>query len=198
MKVIKDEYYTGYGINGSPSDCVKLALKHICKNKPDIVISGINRGPNNACNIYYSGTVGAAVEGALNGVMSFAVSMTGYHYNEYGVSADFMAEFIKKVDKLPKSCLLYNINIPPVRKEDIAGIRFTKMSTYSYLDNYYKGSDPFGKEFFWLSDFRSPEHIDKTTDDGALSENYVSVTPLVIDRTDYDALNKINSFGDKW
>ena len=197
-EVVKNGKFIGYGVNGSPADCVKLALTSICSKKPDYVISGINKGPNNACNLHYSGTVGAASEGAVNGIVSFAVSLTGCHYHDYTVSADFMKDFILKADMLPKECLLYNINIPPLLKKDIKGIRWTKASQYSYLTNYYKGQDPFGEPFYWLSDFRKPEHIDKDTDDGALSEDFISITPLLMDRTDYAALNELSKIGDIW
>lgn len=197
-EVYKNGEFIGYGVNGSPADCVKLALTTLCINKPDYVISGINKGPNNACNLHYSGTVGAAAEGAVNGIISFAVSLTGYHHKDYTVSAEFMRDFIQKADNLPKNCLLYNINIPPLLKSEINGIRWTKASQYSYLTNYYKGQDPFGEPFYWLSDFRNPEHIDKQTDDGALSENYISITPLLMDRTDYTALNELSKIGDIW
>lgn len=197
-EVYKNGEFIGYGVNGSPADCVKLALTTLCINKPDYVISGINKGPNNACNLHYSGTVGAAAEGAVNGIISFAVSLTGYYHKDYTVSAEFMRDFIQKADKLPKNCLLYNINIPPLLKSEINGIRWTKASQYSYLTNYYKGQDPFGEPFYWLSDFRNPEHIDKQTDDGALSENYISITPLLMDRTDYTALNELSKIGDIW
>lgn len=197
-KVHRNGEFIGFGVNGSPADCVKLALTTLCSEKPDYVISGINKGPNNACNLHYSGTVGAAAEGAVNGIVSFAVSLTGYHHQDYTVSAEFMKDFIVKAEKLPKNCLLYNINIPPLLKSDIKGIRWTKASQYSYLTNYYKGQDPFGEPFYWLSDFRNPEHIDKLTDDGALSEDYISITPLLMDRTDYAALNELSKIGDIW
>lgn len=197
-EIYRDGELLGYGVNGSPADCVKLALTSICKNKPDYVISGINKGPNNACNLHYSGTVGAAAEGAVNGIISFAVSLTGYHHKDYTVSADFMKDFILKAHKLPADCLLYNINIPPLLKSEIKGVRWTKASQYSYLTNYYKGQDPFGQPFYWLSDFRNPEHIDKLTDDGALSEDFISITPLLMDRTNYKALDELSKLGDIW
>lgn len=197
-EIYRDGEFLGYGVNGSPADCVKLALTSICKNKPDYVISGINKGPNNACNLHYSGTVGAAAEGAVNGIISFAVSLTGYHHKDYTVSADFMKDFILKAHKLPADCLLYNINIPPLLKSEIKGVRWTKASQYSYLTNYYKGQDPFGQPFYWLSDFRNPEHIDKLTDDGALSEDFISITPLLMDRTNYKALDELSKLGDIW
>lgn len=197
-EIYRDGEFLGYGVNGSPADCVKLALTSICKNKLDYVISGINKGPNNACNLHYSGTVGAAAEGAVNGIISFAVSLTGYHHKDYTVSADFMKDFILKAHKLPADCLLYNINIPPLLKSEIKGVRWTKASQYSYLTNYYKGQDPFGQPFYWLSDFRNPEHIDKLTDDGALSEDFISITPLLMDRTNYKALDELSKLGDIW
>ena len=197
-EIYRDGEFLGYGVNGSPADCVKLALTSICKNKPDYVISGINKGPNNACNLHYSGTVGAAAEGAVNGIISFAVSLTGYHHKDYTISADFMKDFILKAHKLPADCLLYNINIPPLLKSEIKGVRWTKASQYSYLTNYYKGQDPFGQPFYWLSDFRNPEHIDKLTDDGALSEDFISITPLLMDRTNYKALDELSKLGDIW
>lgn len=197
-KVFNDGEFFGYGINGSPADCVKLALFDICKEKPDYIISGINRGPNNACNLHYSGTVGAAAEGAVNGIMSFAVSLAGHKCQDYSTSAEFMKNFIQKAHLIPNTCLLYNINIPPLKKEEIKGVRWTSASQYSYLLNYDKGVDPFGEDFYWLSDFRSPDHIDKNTDDGALSEDYISITPLLMDRTDYKSLEQIQKLGDIW
>ena len=197
-EVVRNGEFLGYGINGSPADCVKLALAHICSNRPDFIVSGINKGPNNATNIHYSGTVGAAAEGAINGIMSFAVSLTGYHHQDYTVSADFMKDFMQKAHLIPKTSLLYNINIPPLKKDEINGIRWTRASQSPYLINYDKGIDPFGEDFYWLSDFRQPEHIDKWTDDGALSENYISITPLLMDRTDYNTLEQIRKLGDIW
>ncbi len=197
-EVVRNGEFLGYGINGSPADCIKLALFDICREKPDYIISGINKGPNNACNIHYSGTVGAAAEGAVNGIMSFAVSLTGYHHKDYSVSADFMKDFIQKAHLIPKASLLYNINIPPLKREEIKGVRWTYASQYSYFLNYDKGIDPFGENFYWLADFREPEHIDKWTDDGALSEDYISITPLLMDRTDYKALEQIQKLGDIW
>lgn len=190
--------FFGYGVTGTPADCVKLALSHICKNKPDYVISGINRGPNNACNLHYSGTVGAAAEGAVHGIISFAVSLAGFDCHDYTVSVEFMKRFMEKVHLLPQDCFLYNINIPSLPYEEIKGVKWTKASQYSYLNNYMKGKDPFGKDYYWLSDFRKPQHIDKLTDDGALSDYFISITPLLMDRTDYKTLQSLNKIGDIW
>lgn len=109
-----------------------------------------------------------------------------------------MKDFIQKAHLIPKASLLYNINIPPLKREEIKGVRWTYASQYSYLLNYDKGIDPFGENFYWLADFREPEHIDKWTDDGALSEDYISITPLLMDRTDYKALEQIQKLGDIW
>ncbi len=197
-EVVRNNEFLGYGVTGSPADCIKLALSHICKKQPDFVISGINRGPNNACNLHYSGTVGAAAEGAVHGIVSFAVSLTGYDYQDYSTSAEFMKDFMGYTNLLPKDCLLYNINIPPLLRKDIKGVKWTRASQYSYLSNYDKGLDPFGRNYYWLSDFRKPQHIDKTTDDGALSESFISITPLLMDRTDYKALEELNKIGEIW
>lgn len=195
-EVVRNGEFLGYGVNGTPADCVKLGLSKICRVKPDLVISGINRGPNNACNIYYSGTVGAAAEGAVNGILSIAVSMTDYSYDEYDASADFMRKFIDRVPDLPENCLLYNINIPNCVTGGFKGVRYTKMSLLSYLDNYDEGIDPFGEKYYWLSDFRKPRNPDDMTDDAALQAGYVSVTPLAVDRTDYSSLEKLAGMGD--
>lgn len=197
-EVVRNGSFLGYGVNGNPADCVKLAITHICKERPDYVISGINKGPNNACNIHYSGTVGAAAEGAINGIMSFAVSLACHRYGDYSTSAEFMKDLILKAHFIPRTCLLYNINIPALQKDKIKGVKWTSVSQYSYLLHYDKGVDPFGEDYYWLSDFRKPENIDKNTDDGALNDNFISITPLLMDRTDYKVLEDIKTMGDIW
>lgn len=192
--------FLGYGVKGSPADCVKLGLFDLLDVKPDFVVSGINRGPNNAVNILYSGTVGGAFEGAVNGIPSIAVSLASFHYENYSISADFAKDFILFLNKIgPNKKTVYNVNVPPLAKEEIKGVRFTQMSHTVYLLNYEKRKDPFGEPYYWLSDFRLPETQDKDTDDWALSNTCISITPLQVDRTDYNELNKLKQFnGEFW
>lgn len=191
-EVYENNEFLGYGVNGTPADCVKIGLQFVVKDTIDLVISGINKGPNNALNVMYSGTVGGASEGAIRGVLSLAVSLTDYHSDKYEIAAEFMKGFVKNVHKLPKSCNLYNINIPGVGKDAIRGVRFTKLSEKDYLSNYKVSLDSDNNKLYKLHDFKEPNHQDKFTDDGAISENYVSITPLLIDRTDYSVIDNID------
>lgn len=182
----------GYGVSGTPADSVKLALFDILEKQPDYVVSGVNRGPNNAVNILYSGTVGAAFEGAVNSVPSVAVSLVGFDYKDYGPSAAFARDFILHIDKIgADKNTVYNINVPPAPADEIKGVKWTTMSMNQYLLRYEKRKDPFGEPYYWLSDFRKPETEDPQTDDAAIRSGFISVTPLQVDRTGYAELEKL-------
>ncbi len=197
-EVQKNGKHFGYAVDGSPADCVKIALGSLLDFKPDYVISGINRGPNHATNTLYSGTVGGAFEGVVNGIPSIAVSLAGFHNIEYTTSANFALNFIKHISKTDvPSGIVYNINVPAVSSSDIKGVKFTRTSEKAYLVNYDKRHDPFNRPYYWLSDFRDIENIEDDTDEYALQMNYISISPLKIDRTDYNELKRINAMEGK-
>jgi 5'-nucleotidase len=199
-EVYKKDMFFGYGIHGTPSDCVKLAFDHILKEKPDWVVSGINHGANLASNVIYSGTVSAATEGAMLGVKSIAVSLASKSYKNFEVAADFIPYFIKNITAFHiKDNALFNINIPPVEKNEIKGWKFTKQGTSKFLDTLEKRIDPRGNIYFWLTGENQDINFFDESDDYAINSNFISVTPLQYNLTDYDMYNELLKNGElKW
>ena len=173
---------------GTPGDCVKLAINAILseEEKPDIVISGINHGPNLGADILYSGTVSCAMEGAMMGYPSIATSLASMRceYEDFKVAAAFIAELINKLDtyKIPKKTIL-NVNVPGLEKEDIAGIAVTELGSRMFTDEYEKRIDPRGKVYYWMAGELITEPDDANTDISAVRNNLISVTPITYEMT---------------
>ena len=173
---------------GTPSDCVKIAVNAILSNDelPDLVISGINHGPNLGGDILYSGTVSCAMEGALLGLPSIAVSLASLRteYEDFKLTAGFVAKFIKKLANYtipPKTVL--NINVPGLDKEDIAGIAVTELGKRMFTDTYERRIDPRGKVYYWMAGELVTEPEDAKTDIAAVRNNKISITPITYDMT---------------
>lgn len=187
--------FFGYAVTGTPADCVKLAVTTHMKEKPDLIVSGINHGSNAAINVIYSGTVSAATEGTILGIPSIAFSLTTY--------VDFDFTYSKKVAKiiaqavlkngLPPGVLL-NVNIPPVPEEKIKGIKVTKQGKSRWNDYFEKRVDPQQREYYWLTGTMNNIEDDEESDIRAIQENYVSVTPIQFDLTAYDFLEKLKQW----
>lgn len=174
--------------NGTPGDCVKIAINAILEpeEKPDIVITGINHGPNLGTDILYSGTVSCAMEGAVMGYPSLAVSLCsmGYNANSFDYTAKFVAKFLPKIKeiKFPKRTIL-NINVPGVEEEDINGVAITALGTRMFTDEYEKRIDPRGKAYYWLAGELIKESKNDKTDINAIRWNKISITPITFDMT---------------
>lgn len=192
---VKKYYY----INGTPADCVKLAVKVILPSigiKADLIISGINHGPNIGLDIRYSGTVAAAYEGVFMNYPSIAVSIASYEHHPHYPSA---SEFItKNLEGLYNKCLqhgnrfLLNINVPSLKTSEIKGHKITRINNFRYDDSYKKIEVPSSSDYYWLSGKRLITEIDDNTDHTAVENGYISITPLQIDQTDYRALETFN------
>ncbi len=176
-----------YAVTGTPSDCIKIALNAILDIRPDIVVSGINHGPNLGADVLYSGTVSAALEGAVNGIPSVAVSLiNGYDKNaDFHPGAEFIAQFIPKVvsEGLPPKTVL-NTNIPAVPLSDISGVKMTALGVRMYTDTYERRVDPRNQVYYWLAgeiidDSDEPSDSDVV----ALRNNMISVSPVTFDMT---------------
>jgi 5'-nucleotidase len=183
-----------YSIEGTPADAMIVALHTLLKEKPDIVLSGINRGGNAGENIYYSGTVGAAMEAAINGIPAVAVSVA-YRGREFDfdAAAKFMHSLVPLVlrEGLPQGVLL-NINIP----QDWTGeIRITRQSSKVTRNVLAPGSDPRGRRYFWLSEQQFIEGIEADTDHAAIRDRAISITPLEIDHTHDRSLEHLSHWG---
>ncbi len=186
----------GYAINGSPTDCVKLALSTILDNTPDLIVSGINYGQNTSINILYSGTVAAATEGYLVGIPSVAVSLTTYDTSfDSSYAAILTTEIIRNyLNFKGKFNTLLNVNIPALPKEKIKGIKITKCSNSYWNDKYERRIDPFGREYFWFAGEYCSIDDDPDSDDWALKNGYVSITPIRYSFTDFELIEKLQ----KW
>ncbi|MGM0601719.1 MAG: 5'/3'-nucleotidase SurE [Bacillota bacterium] len=181
-----------YRVSGTPADCVKLALEKLIDFEPDLIISGINHGPNLGFEILYSGTVSAAIEGWMLGYPSMAVSMAYNEENDYKndfkKASEYIAKFIKSKDVFKlNSCFLMNINFPAEIKEN-NNISITKLGKTLYSDTFDERTDPMGNTYYWLSG--SNKNIkDDGTDIAAFLSGNISITPLKIDLTDSEQLN---------
>ena len=183
---------------GTPGDCVKMALSAILEEheKPDVVISGINHGPNLGVDILYSGTVSCAMEGAMLGYPSIAVSLAsmGQDVEYFYVAANFVAKLLPQVEKMnfPKKTIL-NVNTPALEEQDIAGVEITKLGTKMFTDEYEKRTDPRGKVYYWLAGELTSKHEEDGTDIAALRQNMVSITPVSFELTNKDVMKELEN-----
>ncbi len=173
---------------GTPGDCVKLAINAILeKNElPDLVISGINHGPNLGADILYSGTVSCAMEGAMMGYPSIATSLASMstEYESFKVAAEFIATLLDKIDikKFPAKTIL-NVNVPGLDKEDIGGVEATELGSRMFTDAYEKRIDPRGKVYYWMAGELINEPENASTDIAAVRNNKISITPVTYEMT---------------
>jgi 5'-nucleotidase len=185
----------GYSVSGTPADCVKLALIELLGTKPDMVISGINPGANVGVNINYSGTVAAAKEAALCGVLALAVSMEGDDAAHYDEAAGFVGRLTEKVCRsgLPSGTFL-NINIPNMAIKDTAGVRVSRQGLTDSIEFFDKRIDPRNRTYYWQG--CETQRFEKVPDsDGrALEEKFISITPIKCDMTDYGTLADIKGW----
>ena len=181
-----------YAVNGTPTDCINLAVNGILPKRPDLVVSGINKGGNLGDDVTYSGTVSAAIEGTLFGIPSFAVSLATKRKFSFEEAAEFSVRLARYVLKrgLPKDTLL-NVNIPPARK--IKGYRVTRQGKRIYDNAIVEKLDPRGKKYYWIGGDELKWEGDSTTDFYAVSKKYISITPLHLDMTNYDSLEELKN-----
>jgi len=195
IKYKKNKEFFGYAVDGTPADCVKIGVRNILNESPDLVISGINQGSNAAINIIYSGTVSAAREAAIMDIPAIAISLTSYtsHDFEYaGKVAKILAmDLVNR--NLPKGTLL-NVNVPAVPEDQIAGIQLTQQGKSKWDDIYEKRQDPAGRDYYWLKGNLMEVDTDIETDQAAIKNNYVSVTPIHFDLTDYAAYDMMKEW----
>jgi 5'-nucleotidase len=177
-------------IDGTPTDCVKLALTGLLPVRPDLIVSGINRGPNLGDDIIYSGTVSAALEGALLGVPAIAVSLVTFERFDFKVAAEFTAALVQRVQNhgVPSEMLL-NVNVPALPREQIKGWRFTRQGKRHYSENIVERVDPRGKKYYWIGGDDLGFAKDEGTDCMAVHDGYISVTPLQVDMTNHKSLS---------
>jgi 5'-nucleotidase len=186
-----------YACSGTPVDCVKIAVNKILHRKPDLCVSGINHGTNMSINVIYSGTMSAAVEGAIEGIPSI-----GFSLMDNSIDADFSAakKMVKQIAKqvlkngLPKGVCL-NVNIPKIKFDELKGIKVCRQANANWIEELDERTDPSGKTYFWLTGkFKNFDKGEKDTDVWALENHYVSVVPTQFDMTAHDAIKPLT----KW
>jgi 5'-nucleotidase len=180
-----------FAVDGTPTDCVKLALTGLLPVRPDLVVSGINKGPNLGDDIIYSGTVSAAIEGALLGIPAIAVSLVAFEDFNFEAAAEFTAKLISRIGEtdIPPETLL-NVNVPPLPKAKIKGWRVTRQGKRHYSENIVERIDPRGKKYYWIGGDNLGFAHEAGTDCMAVHEGFVSVTPLQVDLTNYKLVDK--------
>jgi 5'-nucleotidase len=190
-----DGTFFGYAVDGTPADCVKMGMRNIMKEDPDLVVSGINHGSNTAINIIYSGTVSGAREAAIMDVPSIAISVTNHRVKDFSYAAEIAKMLALKIIEhgLVLGTLL-NVNVPDVPEDEIAGMLVTKQGKSKWDDIYEKRVDPYGKDYYWLTG--SMMEVDKELefDQVAIKNNFVAVTPIHFDLTDYETYDKLKTW----
>ena len=185
-----------WAVEGTPADSVILALNKLLPNRPDLVISGINRGANLGENIFYSGTVGAAMEAAINHIPAIAISVAhkgrGFRFDEAAKFARDLAQIVL-AEGLPQGVLL-NVNVPLVWN---GGVRFTRQSKKVTRNVLQEGTDPRGRSFYWLTEQEQIEEIDPASDYAAVFDGAASISPLHLDRTHEISLNHLSHWAAK-
>lgn len=194
-KHLEKDGLTVYRCNGTPTDCVKIALCHILEQKPDLLVSGINHGSNSSASVMYSGTMGAAFEGCRAGIPSLAFSLCDFDPRaDFTFAMEFATMLSGKVlkESLPNGVCL-NVNVPAVK--NIKGLRLCRQADAKWTERFVQREDPAGNNYYWLTGFlENKEPNADDTDEAALEQGYVSVVPCKVDLTDYHALSNLK----KW
>ncbi len=191
------EVEAAYAVTGTPADSVKLAVNQLLPRKPDIVLSGINRGPNTAVNVIYSGTVSAATEASILGVDAIAFSLCDWVANDFESAGRVASKIAERVlsEGLPPGILL-NVNIPPLRLEEIRGVQVTRQARSRWEESFTARTDPFDQPYYWLTGRFVNLDEGENTDLAAVESGYVSITPLHHDMTAHGILRDM--VGREW
>ncbi len=180
---------------GAPSDCVALAFLGVVSEPIDMVVAGINRGPNLGHDVTYSGTVTAAMEGVISGVPSIAVSLNSFTRDEFDYAASFAARLAVRLfdEGLPPYTLL-NVNVPAVPEKEIAGVRITRQGLRIYRDELIHRLDPRGQPYYWIGGEPLEGDLEEGTDEWAVEHGCVSITPLQLDLTAHALLDRLRGW----
>jgi 5'-nucleotidase len=182
-------------VNGTPTDCVHLAVTGLIAELPDMVVSGINEGANMGDDTIYSGTVAAATEGFLLGIPSFAISLTSKDGRYYATAARVAAEMVERFRAHPiAQPVLLNINVPDVPFEELAGIRITRLGRRHKAQPAVKSRDPRGNVVYWVGAAGNAQDAGEGTDFYAVAQDCVSVTPLQMDLTHFAQLDSVRAW----
>lgn len=197
-KVTVENAYTGIAVDGSPADCVKLAISQLFPRTPDLVVSGINAGANVGINVVYSGTVAAAIEAAFLGLPAIALSL--YLRNDVEMDFAWTAVLARRVvERLVRNGIapgqVVSVNLPPLpRGQEPAGVQVVRQCTRPWVDTYERRQDPRGRDYFWNTSVFTLSTSDDDTDVAALRDGYITITPLQFDLTHHELLRQWRQF----
>lgn len=185
----KEPDFYGYGINGTPTDCMKFGLTNLLEKKPDLIISGMNNGANVGPDIMYSGTVAAATEAACHGFKAVALSYDCYGATDLDGHAEYAVNVISHIpwDSIPYRSIV-NVNLPNGKVEDIKGLRLCPQTTAVWVDWYVEHQDPRGGRYWWVDGEIPLAQVEKDSDRDLLNRGYATITPLQFDFTNRTAL----------
>lgn len=194
-EISKSEDVEVYSLNGTPVDCVKFALDYFLKDrKIDLMISGINHGANSAVNVLYSGTMGAAIEAAFYGIPSIGLSNLDHSDDaDFEASIEYGTRIVRSVvESAHPTPLCLNVNIPILPVEQIKGIKICRQTRGYWKDEFYKRTDPYGRDYYWLTGgFDNLEPDAEDSDEWALKSGYVAVVPIQVDLTAYSQMEQL-------
>jgi 5'-nucleotidase len=183
-----------YSVNGTPTDCVNIAVKGMLKETPRLVVSGINKGPNLGDDITYSGTVAGAIEGTMLGIPSFSISLAAredFHFSEAAEVAFRTA--VRIFEQGLSAGSLLNINVPNLSLSEIQGTRITRLGKRIYHQMTVERIDPRGKKYYWIGGGEPDWEREEGTDFDAIDRKMISITPLHLDLTDYNSFDALKS-----
>lgn len=192
VRQLEEDVYT---LDGTPTDCVTIGMNKILPEKPDLLVSGINPGPNLGDDISYSGTVSAAIEGTMYGIPSLAFSLAGEPPFDFETAAGVAWKLASMALQfgLPEKTLL-NINIPQLKPEEIKGIRFTRQGRRIYRNAIQETFDPWGRKHYWIGGGTVQWSGGENTDERTLHDGYISVTPIQLDLTNHEGIDFLQEF----
>ncbi len=185
-----------YAVDGTPVDCTRLGLGNLVPEKPDLVISGINHGPNLGSDTLYSGTCGAAQQAAVLGVQAIAMSMDHRSPTHFETAVEFTGRMIGIVERHPLPFgMFYNVNVPDLTREEIAGVKVTGLAMVHYNDVYIRCEDPLGRPYYWVPRGKLPCDPDEDTDYAWMKKGWITVTPMGYHSEKPDAVDLSEEFG---
>lgn len=183
-------------VDGTPTDCVIVALNEVLDDQPDFCLSGVNHGPNMGEDVLYSGTVAAAMEATVLGIPAVALSYTGDTFEDieaWGPSLEELLAQILRREEFPDDTLL-NVNLPPLDPREVEGVKITSLGRRRYSDSLTRDTDPSGREYFWIGGGVTSWSGSSDSDFRAVEDGFISVTPLHLDLTNYRLLEEIRSW----
>lgn len=184
-----------FSINGTPTDCVHVAVTGLLKEMPDIVVSGINEGSNLSDDVLYSGTVAAATEGRFLGLPSIAISLAGPRCEHYDTAAQVAKNLVEQLRMTPLSTdTILNVNVPDVPFSELRGIQVTRLGTRHIAEPTIKAIDPRGRKIYWIGPPGLEQDAGPGTDFYAVNSGYVSITPLHVDLTHYKVMDELSNW----